>query len=315
VYRSVIVPLDYSAADEHVLPMAVQIARGSDAILRLLYIPKPEAARTLEGGTSVDLALLAPRMRPQAYLDQTRQRLGSGSDLKITADVLQGSNGHASASPPDVTDMDLIVLANHRQNGSVRFRLADITDALVYWRPAPMLVLRTDSGVPDAQPPPRLQRMLLPLDGSALAEQILVPAVALGRVMETEYTLLHLVEPYSFVSGEPVPYTSRLSDLTIAHMQAEAQDYLDGIALLMRAEGLQVQTRVMVACDARIAIRQVAREHEIDLIAMTTHARGGLNRLLLGSVAVQMLRDNHLPVLFYRPQERRGPPDTGNPLQ
>jgi nucleotide-binding universal stress UspA family protein len=306
MYRSLIVPLDGSTASEHVLPIAVQVARGSDATLRLLYIPKPEAVRMLEGGTSADLALPARSTHPQAYLDQIRQRLASGSDLTITADVLHGPNGHAGASRPGVTDMDLVVLANHRPNGPVRFRLGDITDALVYWRPGPMLVLRADSGVPDAQPPPRLQRMLLPLDGSALAEQILVPAVALGKVMEAEYTLLHLVDPYSFVSGEPVPYTSRLSDLTIAHMQAEAQDYLDGIALLMRAEGLQVQTRVMVARDARIAIRQAAREHEIDLIAMTTHARGGLNRLLLGSVAVQMLRDNYLPLLLYRPQERRG---------
>jgi nucleotide-binding universal stress UspA family protein len=261
---------------------------------------------TLESGSSVDLALPARSdMRPQAYLEQIHQRLTAGSDLTITDDVLQGRNGHANATRPEVTDLDLVVLANQRHNGPVRFQLGEVADALVYWRPAPILALRTGGAAPDAQAP-RLQRMLLPLDGSALAEQILVPAVALGKAMEAEYTLLHLVEPYNFVSGAPIPYTSRLSDLTIEHTQAQAQDYLDGIALLMRAEGLQVQTRIMVARDARIAIRQVAREHEIDLIAMTTHARGGLNRLLLGSVAVQMLRDNHLPLLLYRPQERRG---------
>ena len=280
------------------------MARSSDATLRLVYIPNEDVS-TLEGRTSIDKALSADSsMRPQAYLEQIRQRLAAGSGLAITADVLHGPNAHTNATRPDVADMDLVVLATQLQNGPVRFQLGDIANALVYWRPAPILALHTSCAAPDAKPP-RLQHMLLPLDGSALAEQILVPAVALGKVMGAEYTLLHLVEPYSFVSGAPIPYTSRLSNVAIAHTQAEAQDYLDGIALLMRAEGLQVQTRVMVARDARIAIRQAAREPEIDVIALTTHARGGLNRLLLGSVAVQMLSDSYLSLLLYRPQERR----------
>ena len=78
MYRSVIVPLDHSAADEYVLPIAVQVARGLDAILRLLYIPKPEAARTLEGGTSLDVALPSPaRVRRATW---NRFAIGSRRD-------------------------------------------------------------------------------------------------------------------------------------------------------------------------------------------------------------------------------------------
>jgi nucleotide-binding universal stress UspA family protein len=285
--------------------MAAHIARGSDATLRLVYIRNSEDVRRLEGRTSVDAALLIrSSMYPQAYLEQVRQRLAAGSCLTITVDVLNGPDAHENATRPDITDMDLVVLANHRHNGPVRFRLGDITDVLVNWRLAPILVLRSASEAPDEEPERAFRRMLLPLDGSALAEQILVPAVALGNVMGSEYTLLHLVEPSSFVSGLSVANTSRHADVAIERALAEAQDYLDGVALLMRAEGLQVQTQVAVARDVRSAIRQAAREHEIDAIAMTTHARGGLNRLLLGSVAVQILRDNHVPVLLYRPQER-----------
>jgi nucleotide-binding universal stress UspA family protein len=204
-----------------------------------------------------------------------------------------------------VSDIDLVVLTTHGHSGLARFRLSDITDALARWRPAPILALRTGGAAPDREPPPRLQRILLPLDGSALAEQILAPAIALGNVMGAEYMLLYVVEPYSFVSGAPVPYTSRLDDVALAHAQAEAQDYLDGIVQLMRHEGLRVQTRVVVARDARTAIRQAARQLETDVIAMTTHGRGGLSPLLVGSVAMQVLHDSHLPVLLYRPPERR----------
>ena len=150
MYRSVVVPLDGSAASEHVLPIAVQIARGSDATLRLVYVPNPDDVSTLEGGTSLDVALPArSSTRPQAYLEHIRQRLAAGSDLTITADVLHEPNAHANATRPDVTDMDLVVLATHRHNGLVRFRLGDITDALVYWRPAPILALRSASAAPD----------------------------------------------------------------------------------------------------------------------------------------------------------------------
>jgi nucleotide-binding universal stress UspA family protein len=306
MYRSVVVPLDGSAASEHVLPVAIQIACRSDATLRLVLVPTPDDVSMLEGEASLGVALPARRsVRLQAYLEQVRERLAAGSDLTIATDTPHEPHAYASATRAVVTDTDLVVVATYH-NGLTRFRLGDITDALVRWAPAPILALRTASAAPDPEPPPGFQRMLIPLDGSALAEQILMPAVALGTVVRAEYTLLYVVESYRFVSGDPVPYRFRLDDATIAHEQAEAQDYLNSITLLMRAEGLQVQTRVAVARDARSAIRQTARQHEIDVIAIATHWCGGLDRLLVGSVAVQVLHDSHVPVLLYQPQERRG---------
>jgi len=303
MYRSIVVPLDGSAASEHVLPVAIQIARGSDATLRLVYVQVPDDISTLEGGTPLDIAMPAYSTRAQAYLEHIRERLVARSDLTITADILHEPHAHATAARVAVTDTDLVVLATHH-NGLARFRLGDIIDALVRWHPAPILSLRTADAAPDPESPLRFQRMLIPLDGSALAEQILAPAVALGTVMEAAYTLLYVVEPYGFVSGDPVPYTSRLDDAALAHEEAEAQEYLNGIALLMRSERLQVQTLVAVARDARTAIWQAARQQDSDVIAMTTHGRGGLSPLLVGSVAMHVLRDSHLPVLLYRPQER-----------
>jgi nucleotide-binding universal stress UspA family protein len=307
MYRSVIVPLDRSAASEHVLPIAVQIAHGSDATLRLVYVPNPEDVSMLESQMPLDIVLpTRSSMPPQAYLEHIRKRLAARSNLRITADVLHEPNAHASATNTGVSDIDLVVLATHGHNGLARFRLGDITAALVRWYPAPILALRSAGAAPDPEVQHAFQHMLIPLDGSALAEQILAPAVALGNIGEAAYMLLYVVEPYRFMSGDPVPYTSRLEDAALADEQAKAQDYLNGIALLMRAEGLQVQTRVAVARDARTAILQAALQHEIDVIAMTTHWRGGLDRLLVGSVAVQVLHDSQVPVLLDRPQERRG---------
>ena len=204
-----------------------------------------------------------------------------------------------------MSDTDLVVLATHDPGGLIRVRLDDITAALVRWHAAPILALCPPNAASDPEVQPTFQRMLIPLDGSGLAEQILVPAVALGTAMRAEYTLLYVIEPASMVSGKPASDTAALDDATLVHAQAEAQDYLDGIALMMRVEGLQVETQVAVARDARTAIRQAVRQHEIDVIALTTHWRGELDRLLVGSVAVQVLHDSHIPVLLYRPHQRR----------
>jgi nucleotide-binding universal stress UspA family protein len=132
MYRSVIVPLDRSAASEHVLPIAVQIAHGSDATLRLVYIPNPEDVSMLESQMSLDIVLPArSSMPPQAYLEHIRKRLAARSNLRITTDILHEPNAHASATNTGVSDIDLVVLATHGHRGLARFRLGDITAALV----------------------------------------------------------------------------------------------------------------------------------------------------------------------------------------
>lgn len=307
MYRSIVVPLDGSAASEHALPIAMQIARDSDATLRLVYVPDLDDTSVLEEGLALGEALPAhSAMCAQSYLKQIRERLAAEVNLTITADVLQEPHAHENARAAAITDIDLVVLTTHDHNGVVRFRLRDIADALVSWSPAPLLALRSASAALDLAPPLTFQRILIALDGSAAAEQILMPAVALGTVTGAAYTLLYTVESCRFASGDPASSMPRLDNASIAHEQTEAQDYLDGIALLMRYEGLEVETQVCVTHDAPSTIRQAAVQHASDVIAMTTHGRGGFSRLLLGSVAVQVLRDSPVPVLLSRPQERRG---------
>lgn len=306
MYRSIVVPLDGSAASEHAIPIAMRLARDSDATLRLVYVPKLDDASILEEGLPLDRALPARSATcAQAYLKQICERLAAKVNLTITADVLQEPNAHENARAAAITDTDLVLLTTHGHNGVVRFRLADIIDALVSWSPAPLLALRSAGAAPDLAPSLIFQRILIPLDGSAAAEQILMPAVALGTVTGAAYTLLYTVESCRLVSGDPASYVPRLDNASIAHEQAEVQDYLNGIALLMRHEGLEVETQVCVTHDAPSTIQQAALQHASDVIAMTTHGRGGLSRLLLGSVAVQVLRDSPVPVLLSQPRERR----------
>ncbi|HEY0605015.1 MAG TPA: universal stress protein [Herpetosiphonaceae bacterium] len=151
------------------------------------------------------------------------------------------------------------------------------------------------------RPQKTFQRILIPLDGSALAEQIVAPALKLGRPLETEYTLLHVVEP-----AEPVwwgPFTSPRDpawDETRRRLM-KAQCYLARVARPLLSAGMRVRIRVLMAEQAAPAILSEAQHSGFDLIALATHGRSGLARLLLGSVADTILHRAKTPLLLYRP--------------
>ncbi len=94
-----------------------------------------------------------------------------------------------------------------------------------------------------------------------------------------------------------------LEQLQTLHEQdrAHAEDYLQGIAARLRARSVRVQTRVVVHEQPAVAILEEVKLRQADLVALATHGRGGLQRLLLGSVADKVLRGAGVPVLVHRP--------------
>jgi nucleotide-binding universal stress UspA family protein len=144
--------------------------------------------------------------------------------------------------------------------------------------------------------------ILIPLDGSTNAEAVLPHALALGQATQAEYRLLRVVEPVMVARPMPAnPAVRALDDQLIDQLRVDAQLYLDQLAERLAAQGLTVRSTVVVAPQAAIAILEAAQQDGIDLIAMATHGRRGLARVLLGSVADKVLRGATAPVLLYRP--------------
>ena len=163
----------------------------------------------------------------------------------------------------------------------------------------PMLLVRPHETDPaDIAQPSSIDHLLIPLDGSKLSEQIVAPAIALGRLTDAKYTLLQSIEIFTPDYGYGI-YAP--TDFDIAAWRQTAQQNLDRIATGMRAEGLQVQTKVFVGPPA-VSILDYARDHTVDLIALETHGRSGAARLVLGSVADKIVRGAGVPVLLHRPQ-------------
>jgi nucleotide-binding universal stress UspA family protein len=148
--------------------------------------------------------------------------------------------------------------------------------------------------------------ILIPLDGSKLAEQALTHLREIVHPEDdTRITLLQAVPLLHAATVEfGSPYSDMVSPLQeINQTQAQAQAYLDNIAADLRAQGYHVQTEV-VSSTAREAITDYVAHHRVDLIAMATHGRSGVSRWLLGSVTDKVVQSTRVPVLVIRPRRK-----------
>jgi nucleotide-binding universal stress UspA family protein len=316
MYRSILVPLDGSHASEHALPLAHDLARRSGATLRLVHVHMRATAAPIyvEGVPIVDEQLLSlSAEHERVYLERIRERLTAAHDLPIISEVLDPLDAATPDQPiaamlanhAAATGADLIVMTTHGRGGLARLWLGSVADALVRASPVPILLLRPAEATAGPDRPPAIRRMLIPLDGSARSEAVVDHALALGQLIRSEYTLLRVVAPLILGAGAPFTAPTDFDPDRTMRLQREAQHELEHIARRLEAVGAQVHTRVLVAEQAANTILDDARQHGIDLIAMSTSGRSGLARLLIGSVADKVLRGADIPLLLYRPV----PPD------
>ena len=165
-------------------------------------------------------------------------------------------------------------------------------------------------------------KILVPLDGSEFAEQVLPTVMNILADAKDEVTLLSVVDPTELrlrnagrdfpvqraldhvdLTGSPVPLTRPSATATVTNRRdtnakSEREDYL---SLIIRREGLQgAAFSVLVPKDAAQAVREYAHKGSFDLIAMATHGRSNLSQAVLGSVAIEVLRAGEAPVLLVR---------------
>jgi nucleotide-binding universal stress UspA family protein len=303
MYRNILIPLDGSAFAEHALPFAVSIARRAGATLQIVQVHVPIAplysGRELVADFTLDYII---RENETAYLDRVVKQLAEINPVRVNRALVDGSAADAIHEQALAAAVDLVVMATHGRGGLSRFWLGSVADSLVRRLPIPILLVRPQEEAPDLARDQVLKQILIPLDGSEFAEQVLEPAVALGTLMEAEYRLIQVIDPLQIAGhdadGFPI---SGLAQEGIQHLQRKATAYLEQIAERLRARSLRVVTRAIVSCQAAEAILDQAGALSTNLIALETHGRGGLPRLLLGSVADKVVRGALTPVLLHRP--------------
>ena len=158
------------------------------------------------------------------------------------------------------------------------------------------------------------ERILIPLDGSALAEGVLTYAGEVAEKFGSEVIIFQAIRPFGQVLAETaVPGDMVMSPTAIQisadaaedevdRERVEALEYLDAVCRRFREQGVLARSQVVEGA-AGAAILDYAKDAEVSLIAMSTHGRGGLKRLVFGSIADEVLRNAHVPLLLIHPDD------------
>jgi nucleotide-binding universal stress UspA family protein len=298
MFRRILVALDGSTFAEQALPFATQTAErlGARLILALVHVRQAPVATDLSLRDAIDEWEAGHAQREKAYLDAVAQREG-GASAATEVRLLHGEVVPALLREVEQESVDLLIVTTHGRAGLERAWLGSVTDALIREADVPVLVIRPGDNGRDAEPRAGSRHVLIALDGSDRAERAIAPALALLEEDRGRATLLRVVAPPAAVTSPFLPHAVRLTQEEMEQRTAEAERYLEDVLGRVPPGGANVESAIVTHYHAAHALLAYARENGVDLIALTTHGRGGITRLVMGSVTDKIVRAADVPVL------------------
>jgi nucleotide-binding universal stress UspA family protein len=261
--------------------------------------------------TKMELAMeKANRDYLKSVVARYRDRLGRA----LTSAVLEGPVAATLARYGHELSADLMVMTTHGRGGIRRAWLGSVADQLIRTSEVPILVVRAHEH--DHTPAAKVGEILVPLDGSPLAEAVLEPVTALARLWDAEISLVQVVRPITLTSDPVLPFPVGYSDEVTRMRREEAQDYIRDVAERLREAGVKASGVAVLGGAVAETLLNLARPERVGLMATATHGRGGVRRLVLGSVADKLVRAAEVPVLVVRPtgsRARRKPRESNVP--
>jgi nucleotide-binding universal stress UspA family protein len=277
--QHILVLLDGSENAAQALPDAQFICETTGAQLTLL-----SASRNYE----VDPQKLT---NAEDYLCALAEKIHAAG-VKVNCVVMPGSPTKATQTLVAEKGVDLVVLTTRGASGQKNWLREGLSSKLVHLLEIPVLLVQVyESGAPQA---PHIGRILVALDGSAFAEQLLPYAKLMGKQFNSELMLISVPSvPESEKYRAPASVIQAIRKQSVSSMQK----YLDSVAEHLQAEGLSVSTIVTGSYPARTIV-DVGKREGVDLIMITSQGRGGLDLVFMGSVAQQVVQMSDTPVFI-----------------
>lgn len=292
--KRLLVPLDGSPLAESILPVVEEWAKEDKAEVFLL---RAVLVRHLPGCEDAEAQARAVG-EGEDYLKGIADRLERRGVKRVRWAVWYEEAAAAISGAAAGDRVEMIAMATHGRSGLSRLLLGSVAEVVVRSARVPVLVIRSQS----AWKPWATRKIVVPLDGSDAAEGILAVVQRLADPRALAVLLVKVIEPMApSAAGGTVMWPDEL----MALQREEAARYLAKVAEPLRAKGLPVECHVAVGRPAE-TIAAVAGRERADLIAMATHSRSGLSRLLLGSVAAKVLHRSPVPVLLFKAAAGRG---------
>ena len=294
MYNKILVPLDGSTLSEGVLPYVRSIARALHSPVELLRVNDPAQP-----------SVQVPTVNVAEYLEKIAASLSG-----ITAVNCAVEQGYPAAVIVDRAAEQsgtLIAMATHGYSGPQRWLLGSVAEKVLHATKSHLLLVRPTGG--DSGGEAGWKTVLVPLDGSELAETVLPTVAELTTCLKLEAVLVHVLIRFYFgspdallpVFGGNVPNQQDLW----AQASANASQYLTEKVEQLRAQGLPRVSSLLIEDGpegAAAAIIELARNTADNLMIMSTHGRSGIARWLLGSVTQRVVHHTNDPVIVIPPQ-------------
>ncbi len=296
--RSILVPLDGSSVAEQALPVAVSIAERARCKIKLVLVHQPLLG--VEPGPAYTKMELAMEKANRDYLRSVVVRYRDRLGRALSSAVIEGPVAATLARYSRELSSDLLVMTTHGRSGIRRAWLGSVADGLIRTSDVPILVVRAHDH--DQTPSLNMSEILVPLDGSPLAEAVLEPVAAIARLWDAEICLVQVVSPVILTSDPVLPFPNDYSDQMMQMRREEAQDYVRDVAERLREAGVRASGVAVIGGGVAETLLDLGRPERVGLMATATHGRGGVRRLVLGSVADKLVRAAQVPVLVVRPR-------------
>lgn len=284
--RRILCATDFSASAAVALDWAASLAASEGAELHVVHTWQvPEHVSAAAGAISV------PEVSAEVQQD-IAARLGEVCQGRAVATktVRQGAPDAEISALAGEIGADLVVVGTHGRTGLSHVLLGSVAERVIRVSPVPVVTV-PESWAARARAKPLVRRVLCPTDLTGPSEAAVAQVIALAARLSAKADLVHVLDM--------PPYALRLTGDVVAEMEQAARRDLMDLCERHRekAVGLETHVRTGVAADA---ILGVASELDSDLIALPTHARQGMARFFLGSVAERVARTAARPVLTLR---------------
>ena len=311
MFDPILVPLDGSLLAECVLPHVVAIARAFNAKVILL--------RVLDRNQASEKAQLFDLLNWQMsktgaklYLEKVSARLQK-SGLRIETAVLEGLVAESITEYALSRGIKLIILSSHGRSGLSQWGISSVTQKIIFSAPSSLLIIRAYQPATSESIERQYNRIVVPLDGSLRAENVLPMVTLLARFHQARISIVHVVETPEMARQMPLTHEDvELSERIVARNREEAVRYLDQAHLHSSLDGIDVQTRLLTSDNAAAALHELAEQESIDMIALSAHGYSGNNKWPYGSMVNNFILYSKVPLLIVQDLPAKEEPPMAN---
>jgi nucleotide-binding universal stress UspA family protein len=300
MFDPILVPLDGSQLAECVLPHVVAIARSFDAEITLLRMLEKN-----QGNASAQLFDLLNwqinKTKAALYLEKTKARFQESS-IRARTTVLEGLVAEGITEYAQNQGVRLIILSSHGHSGLTQWGISSVTQKIILSAPTSVLIVRAhqqDIQAGELSAIPLYQRILVPLDGSQRAENVLPIITQLAHFHQSQIHLVQVVQtPEMARQMPPAREDIDLSNRVVARNREEAGQYLEQVKSRSYLEGIAVQTHLITSDNAAVTLHQLGEQEQIDLVTLSAHGHSGNHQWPYGSMVNNFIMYSKIPLLI-----------------